>query len=424
MSQPRILVVDRGSFLPFAQALAADAEVLYFSEFGDMASLSRSALVGRDVPGIECVDSMWSHIDDVDMIAFPDVGDGDMQHWLREQGYVVWGSGKAEMLELDRWQFKQLLKKLGMPLVDTRHVIGLDDLEAILREEDDLYVKTSFFHGDLETYHHISWALTEPWFNDLKHRLGPHGREVELLVEAPMPGIEIGYDGYVVDGQYPKRAGWGIELKDAAYIGKASRMSDMPECLQEANAVLAEALLKLGARGNFHAELRVAEDGTAYISDPALRCGSPPFGCMSLWITNWVEIVMAGAQGEIAEPEFAAPYAAEVELTSGIDWSLMQHWLPLGIPKEIEPWVRLRRAMVQNGQWWCIPDRWLDTAGAAVGLGPTPGAAIDAALDVASQIDGYQLHYNHHCKKELLEEWDKAQSVCAGEGNERAVSRA
>lgn len=419
MARPRILVVDNGAFLSFAQALVPDADVLYFSHFGEVAPSSKNAMVGRDVPGIERVDSLWNHIDDVDVIAFPDVGDGDLQVHLRKAGYAVWGSAKAEMLELDRGEFKRLLLKLGMPVVDTRHVVGLDALRTILEHEDDLYIKTSFFRGDFESFHHITWDLSEPWWQELAYRMGPHGPEMETLVEVPAPGIEIGYDSFVIDGQFPENAAWGIEYKDKGYIGQHVPASALPPCLSEANEVLAEPLRVMGARSCYSNEVRVTDDGTAYISDPACRCGAPPFAAMSLWITNWVDIVMAGARGELVEPEYAAPYAAEIELTkqykdtSMATW-LEHQWMALDIPAAAVPWIRLRRPVVVQGRWWSVPHAWLDIVGSAVGLGNTAEEAIDAALAIADQIKAPQLGYNEHAKDELMKTWSEAQTQCAG----------
>lgn len=417
VSRPRILVVDRGSFFTFAQCLAADAEVFFFSEFRNVAAMSKNALVGRDVPGVERVDSMWNVIDDVDVIAFPDVGDGDMQHWLRKQGYAVWGTGKAEMLELDRWQFKQLLKRLDLPIVPTRHVIGLDELEKILIKEDDLYLKTSFFRGDLETFHHVNYDLSRPWLDELRYRLGPHAQEIEVLVEDPVATVELGYDGYCIDGEFPSVASWGLELKDCAYISRSCDAHQMPECIQDTNAALADAMKALGVRGNFASEIRVADDGTAYINDPTFRCPSPPISALSVWISNWVEIVVAGAHGECVDPMFRAEYAAEIELAkinkaTGMATYLEHQWMAVDIPDAVEPWVRLRRPVVYDGRYWCIPEAWLDIAGSVVGLGATPEAAIDAALANAEQIQGPQLSYNTNAKQELLDGWSKAQEAC------------
>lgn len=405
----RILIYDRGAWIPFAQALAADGvEVLYFSEWREVAPSSRSALVGRDVPGVSRVDSFWAHIDEVDAIAFPDIGDGDLQTYLRDKGYPVWGCGKSEMLELDRYEFKNLLKKLGMPIVPTRHVIGLDALKSILVDEDDRYIKTSFFRGDFETFHHITWDVTEPWFRDLQHRLGPHGEEIEILVEDPVKAVEVGYDGFCIDGQFPKQSAWGLELKDSAYIGQATR--ELPACLATANEAVAEALGKLGMRGCYSSEVRVAEDGTAYLSDPTCRCPSPPIGAMSMWVSNWAEIVLEGANGNLVEPRFVAEYACEIELAS--PW-LEKDWLALEAPAEAIAHLRLRRPTVYGDRWWCVPHDWLDILGSAVGLGPSPEAAIDAALAVAEQVEAIQVSYQKNAREALLNGWREALDACS-----------
>lgn len=411
MKEPTALIYDRGGFFPFAQALTTGMRVLYFSEWREVAPSVKSAYIGRDVPGIERVDSFYDHLPDADVIVFPDIGDGDFQHWLREKGYPVWGTDRAEMLELDRHAFKGLMEKIGEPVINAEHIIGVDDLEAYLREHEDVYVKSSFFRGDLETFHHVTWDLSEPWFDDLVSRLGPHGLEAEFLVEDPVAGCEVGYDAYCIDGEFPLRAAWGVELKDAAYIGTWAEATKLPLVLQHLNDVMSGPLKTLGCRGNYSNEVRIAEDGTAYLNDPTCRCPSPPISLLSVWIQNWPDIVMGGAHGECVAPEFSAQYGVEIELRS--DW-LTEHWLALDIPAETMPWVRVRRPAVVDGRYWCVPHDWLDICGSAIGLGPTPEAAIDAALDVADQIKGYQVEYNHHCKDELLDAWQQAQEVTHG----------
>ena len=416
MNRPRILIFDRGSFLTFAESLAGAAEVLYFSEFRELASYSKNAMVGRDVPGITRVDSFWNHIDSVDAIAFPDIFDGDLQEWLRGKGYPVWGCGRSEMLELDRGEFRRLLKKLGLAVIPYRLVVGLDDLEAILREENDLYLSTSFFRGDFETTHWDTWETMSGWFAGLRKSLGPYADDIEVIVAKPVKAREIGYDGYSVGSQFPILGAWGVELKDKGYIGAQCPVSEMPECIQVANDALGPVLGKLGMQGNYSNEIRVAEDGTFYINDPACRVGSPPGECMSLWITNWAEIVLEGAHGRLIEPEFDAPYAAEIELRS--DW-LQTDWLGLTIPAEVEPYVRLRRACVKDGRWWCVPSSWLDILGAAVGFGDTPEAALQTAAENAAQVQGIDVECDHHAEQQLLELWLEAQDLPAGE--ERAA---
>ncbi len=375
--KPKILIYERGAWLPFAQALSKDATVLLFTEFREIANVSRNALVGRDVPGIQRVDSFWKHIDDVDVLAFPDIGDGDMQTWLRKRGYHVWGCGDADMIENDRGEFKRLLAENGMAVGPYVHLVGLDALEAELEQHDDRYVKTSFWRGDLETYHHITWEMTRPWFDDLTSRLGPQGESMEFLVEEPIKAVELGYDGFCIDGKFPQHAAYGLEIKDSAYLGRSCLYEDLPVCLQEANEGIAEALKVLGMRGNYSSEVRICDDGTFYLTDPTTRCPSPPIGAMSKWITNWAQIVVQGAHGFCYEPKYAAEYACEIEMQTQ---ALTHHFVALDIPEGVVDSVRLRRACVVDDRYWCIPHPWLEIAGSAVGLGSTAEEAIDAAV--------------------------------------------
>lgn len=418
MAQPVILVYDRGAFLPFATALTKDADVLFFSEFRDVASHAKNAMVGRDVAGMRRVDSFWSFVDEVDTIVFPDCGDGDLQDYLREHGYQVWGSGKAEMLELDRYQFRKLLESLDMPVIPYRHIVGLDDLKRAIYDETDLFIKSSWHRGDVETRGHKSWHRTEGWFNKLKHDLGPHGSEIEFVVEEKVDGVEIGFDGWSVDGMFPKHALWGIEHKDSSFLGRVQDVADMPACIMEVNEKMSEALQQLGMRGNFSTELRVGDDGVVYFIDPCCRAGSPPISCMSVLIDNWVEIVTGGARGEMVEGDFKAEYACEIELCSEM---ATKDWLPVEYPKELEPYVKLRRAANVDGDMWVIQHPWMNIIGAAVGIGNTPEAAIDAALAVAEQIDAEELKYDHNCKDELLRMWDEAEEACKDASIDKAA---
>src|SRR5262245_37335810 len=185
------LVYDRGAFLPLAIALAKGFDqVFYFSTNSGFSTKSQEALIGRGFAGIERVDSFWSYIDDVDTICFPDVGDGDLIHYLKEKGYPVWGCDRAEMLELDRWQFRKLLNELGQPNPDTTRVIGIDQLRKELRDREDCYLKTGFFRNDFETHHFQNYSIDKPWIDELELRIGPHSKEIEIIIECPVKGVE------------------------------------------------------------------------------------------------------------------------------------------------------------------------------------------------------------------------------------------
>jgi hypothetical protein len=398
------LVWDQGSFLPFAQALGGEGgfgRVFYYSPRTSFMSKSQDALVGRDIEPLERVDSFWSYVNEADTIVFPDCGDGDLQHWLREKGYSVWGSARAEMLELDRWNFRKLLEELKQPVPDTVRVIGIKALREEIKNREDCYIKTSFFRGDLETRHFTSYDIDKPWIDELELHLGPHAVEIELIIEDPICGIEPGYDGFCIDGKFPKTAMFGYEAKDSSYLGKVIAFDDMPDALRDTASILSMPLKQLGQRGNFHTEVRIEEEtGEVYLLDPCQRCGSPPIETMVCMIDNWGEIVEAGARGEIVEPDFAAKYGAQIILKS--NW-VLENFLSIKTDPAFEPFLKLRRAVRYGEQLWSIPSSELELIGSAVGVGDTSEAAIDMALEVAESVEALEIEYAKDAKEKLLE---------------------
>lgn len=376
---------------------------MYYSPYENFLPDSRDALTGRDVGNLERTDSFAKNIDRADVIVFTDVGMGDFAAWLREHGYRVWGGGNAEMLELDRFHFLQALTQTGAPVPETQRLIGLDALDDHLQDptNKDRWLKRSYFRNDFETFHHIDYEMSQSFLAHQREKHGPYADEVEVLSQASCPGREIGYDGpFCIDGKFARRAVWGYEKKDKGYIGTATTLAQIPKSLREGTEILAPILEAMGCRGNFHFEVRECEDGTAYITDPCVRPGSPPIECMSDLITNWPEIVWAGADGQIVEPEFAAKYAAAIVMTS--PWLKMGRWLALRTPPT---GFKMRRGFTKNGILYAIPadveDEW-DIIGHAVGLGDTPEQAINAAKEVADEVQGIQVGYDESVKDDLL----------------------
>lgn len=406
----KFLLFDRGAYLFFAQALAsAGDQVWYYNASQDFMAKSSDAIVGRGYPGVDRVDSFWAYLDDADTIVFPDVGDGDLQHYLRQKGHHVWGSGKSEMLELDRWQFLKLLEDMSEAVPETERVLGIPELRKALRSrEEDCWLKTSFFRGDFETQHCERYDILKPWIDDLALRLGPRADDIEILIQESLEGVEPGYDGYCINGQFPKAACWGWEAKDSSYVGKTSDFNEMPQALRETAEIMSMPLRTLGMQGSFHSEVRVAKNGQAYLTDPTCRLGSPPGEVMSMLITNWPDIVTAGARGKVVEPEFAAKYGCQIMLKS--TYWVLEHFLPVGIPKELEPYLQLRRGTILDGKLWAVPSEDLELIGSALGIGDTVDEACEMALEVAGAIEALELSFDKQADetlKKIVEDGEK-----------------
>ena len=146
-----LLVYDQGSFLPLAQRLGKDfGKVLYFTPWKFTWPKFKDTRIGIGVEGVERVDSFFDHLDEADMLLFPNVGDGDLQVQLEACGYKIWGSRKGEELEQDRVATKNLLKKLKLPVGPYEVIKGMDKLRRYLKANENVYVKVDMFRGDME----------------------------------------------------------------------------------------------------------------------------------------------------------------------------------------------------------------------------------------------------------------------------------
>ncbi len=172
-------------------------------------------------------------------------------------------------LELDRPKSKEASKKLGIDIGPYKVIMGLDALRKHLKANDDQWVKVSSTRGDMETFGAKTYQHVEPRLDELEHNLGAKKKIMEFTVEQGIPdAIETGYDGYCIDGKYPKGAMTGVEVKDEAYLMKTVRWQDLPEMVRSVNQKLAPALKRYGYRGFISTEVRCCEDGKAYLIDP------------------------------------------------------------------------------------------------------------------------------------------------------------
>lgn len=385
------MVVDNGIFVEMSRRLADDfGRVLYFSPWSSGYPTSRGLLIGAGDDKIERVKDMWLHIDEVDLFVFPDVYEGGLQTHLASLGKRVWGCRLGSELELDRVKAKEIMKKAGIEVGPYKVITGLDGLRKHLKSNDDQFIKISSTRGDMETFHSPTYEKIEPRLDELEHSLGAKKKIMEFIVEKGIPdAIEAGYDGYTIDGKFPKGAIIGIEVKDKAYVGRTMRYSELPDPVRNVNDKLSPALKRYGYRGLWSTEIRCTEDGHAYPIDFTARAGSPPSELYQNMITNLAEIMWYGAEGILVEPEYAAQWGAEVLLLSS--WA-DQNWQQITFPKSIRENVKLRNFTVIDGEYYIVPQLCgMPEIGSVVAMGKTAEEAIAECKRLAEKVEGYQL---------------------------------
>lgn len=390
-----IFVRDYGLFATWAEKLAKDfGRVLYYCPYKSGFPRSQQYVIGTGLEGVERVTNFWDHVKEADIFFFPDVYDGDLQVFLRSQGFPVWGAGKAEDLELMRWQTKMFIKKdLHLPVQPCERIIGIKELREYLQETTNKYVKISMLRGDFETFRHDNYKLSEPLLDDIEARLGPYGDSKEFIVEDAIDdAVEVGYDGFTVDGQYPNPGMFGYEIKDVAYIGTVLPYDQLPKQVQMVNERLSPVFEFYNYRGFWSSEIRVQKDGKPYLTDPCCRAGSPPSELYQEMFHNWGEIIWAGAHGEVATPEPVGKYGVELLIHS--QWA-DQHWQAVYVEPEVRQWVKLRNVCQVGETLYVAPQVvGLPEIGAIVAVDDSLLGAIKKVKTYCEKVTGYSIDLN------------------------------
>src|SRR5579885_836072 len=405
-----VLVVDNGLFVEFAITLAQSfGRVLYWTPWESAFPKSNAQLPGMGVPQIERVNAIWDVIDYVDLVVFPYVYHGSLQEHLVAMGKRVWGGRRGEELELDRVASKELCASLGIDIGPFEVVTGLDALRDYLRDNDDQWVKISATRGDFETFHAINYRLIEPLLDQLEWSLGEKKRITRFIVEQGInEAIETGYDGFTVDGRFPRQAMFGFEIKDRGYVLECVPYRSLPWQVRSVNDKLSPALRDYQYRGFISTEVRATTD-KAYLIDPCCRLGSPPGEMLNVLVTNWPDILWEGAEGTLVEPQCAGKFGAELLIHSA--WA-DKNWQAIEFPKAIRDFVKLRNLTIINGRYYVVPQAvGLPEIGAVVAVADTLDGAIRKVKKYAEQVEGYFVTTMQDAMDAAVDENDKLRGL-------------
>lgn len=369
-------VVDHGLFMELAVRLARNFKrVLYFTPWEKGFPLLNDCVIGDGLEEIERIHDIWEHVNEIDLFVFPDIQHSGLQLHLQEMGKRVWGSRHGDSLELKRAQFKDTLAKMNLPVGKWRAIRGLDDLRAYLGIHEDRWVKISKYRGCMESWHHQNYEQSLPMLDHLAVEFGPLQNAIPFIVEDPLPTeIEVGYDGFCIDGHFPSLGMQGYEIKDEALIGSVQKYTDMPKEVLEINESLAPVLRDFQYRNFFSTEIRVV-NGNPYFIDPCCRCPSPSIEIQyELW-SNLGQCIWEGADGILIDPKPVGNFGVEAIIDHKGDYS---RWRVLEIPDEVRQWTKLFWYTKHDGMYAIPPLPHIgDAVGVVVGIGDTIQQAID-----------------------------------------------
>lgn len=387
-------IIDAGTFVPLADMMGkACARASYYSPFEQEYLNIDRCVIGDGMKTFERVDEYMDpdFFDSVDLWIFPDIGYGGFQRYLRSLGKLVFGSMGASNLELYRTAFLRMVKQAGLPLIHSEVFRGLTALSGYLKETENKWVKVNRFRDNMETWHHINWRYSEREIERLAITFGPLKEFVTFVVqdaiddEEGSPVLEIGFDGWCIDGRYPEESYSGYEKKNQLYLGSALAYKDLPEPVRRINEGLSPVLEEYGYRNFMATEIR-QKDKVPYFIDPTPRMAGQTMEHLLDTCTNLPLVIYAGAQGEIVKPDFRSPFAAEATLHyksngEGSEWKTLQ------VPEEIESAVKLYRCCYADGAYQFPPHK-SDELGVISGDGQTIEEAVGKLKDNFDALKG------------------------------------
>ena len=391
-SNKSVLVYDYGMWPTLAQRLSRDFGKVYYFNPTQKSSFptSKFAWVGYGVPGVIQVDDFWEIADEVDLFVFPDLYDWDLQLKLVDMGKRVWGLRKLEILETDREYFRNVQVDLGLNVPETVICHGITSLKEFLKDATDKYIKLSYYRGDSETFHWRSMELDEPWLGELEGDMGLQVDECDFFVENPIEGIESGYDMYVVDGQIPETIALGYEIKDACYLFKFVKYTDMPKEFQAINEAMIPLFKKSGARGFFSTEIRVDKQRNCYLLDFCARLGSPTFEAQMEMYKNLADILWFGADGKLVEPEITDEYGAILNIY--VQAEGRDKWIYVDFPEDLKDNVKLKNLAMKNGKSYYVPTiENLREIGGIIAEGHSFDDVIEKLKLYSADVKGYEI---------------------------------
>lgn len=426
LSKQACLVIDHGVFVEFALRLAREGgfgTVYYCDPTWQQAfSIIDHAVIGdgyRDDPKTPMirVKEPWKLIDKglVNCVIFPDVHRCEEQEHIASLGMPVWGARHASLMETNKWRFKQIQHELGMKHADYDLIEGLDKLREYCQDpkNNDRWIKiTPQFRGNKETFHHVNYDQSRRDLAEMELEFGILGSILKFLAEHPLKGkLEGGLDTYSVDGAHPLTVVSGWEKKDHGYFAEVLHWDELTEELREAVEPLFPLLKKHQCRQMLSTEVMLED---RVLLEPTIREASPAGEEQMELYKNFPQIIRAGADGILLEPDVDKKFACEAMVEhTGDD----NHARELEVPDEERQWVKLYNICKVGKKLWTAPG--CNIIGAVVGIGDTPSEALEHLKNNAKALKDQPVKVHLESIPALIEEIEEAKSQ--GKGFKGAV---
>lgn len=407
-------VLDYGSFISLADTMGKKCKKsFYYSPFEQEYLGIERCCIGDGMDRFTRVDEYMrpDFFDSVDLWIVPDIGFGGFQKYLRSLGKAVFGSMGADRLELYRTHFLKTIKECGLPVVNSEVCHGFSELYDYLKETNNKWVKINRYRANMETWHHIDFAHSERELERLAYTFGPLREGIVFVVQDPIeedessPVLEVGYDGWCIDGWFADLSFQGYEAKNELYLGSLLEYEKQPKAVREVNERFSSVLEKYGYRNFFATEIRIKND-VGYFTDPTNRMAGQTMEHLLNTCTNLPEVINAGAHGEIIKPEFSHKFAAEATLhyKGGGDG-----WKTFTVPDSISEKMKPYRCCFAEGSFHLPPNK-SDELGVIIGQGDSVEECITDLNRNFSQLENEPIWIDYEGFADLIAQIQDAET--------------
>jgi len=311
---------------------------------------------------------------------------GTFQEWAVAHGKPVFGARTGEDLEIYRDEFKELLKKLSLDVNKYEIIEGMTALRKHLKGKSDKYIKVNMLRGNMESFHYIDEKLSLSRLKELDKELGAYAEHAIFIVEDPITeAVEIGYDGFCIDGQYPDVALTGIEIKDCGYCGGIVEYNKLPDCLKKINKKFAPVFMGAGYKCFYSNEVRYQKDGKAFFIDITCRKASPPGDLMMELYTSFSENIWDIAHGIVPEIKYKHKFGVQLIIRSA--WA-EQSPQAIYFDEKYKDYIKIKNLMITDDTYYYVPVLEMSQIGSIVGTGDTLEEAIKMAEKIAETVKG------------------------------------
>lgn len=412
LKEKTILVWDFGAFSYVAERFAKDyGRVLYYCPYDESFPRYNKYVIGSGLENVQKIDSFWPYYNEIDVWYFSDLYQGKFQQWLKNNGRLVFGSGMGAEMELYRDGMKSLQKDLGLELNEYEVIQGFDNLREYLKNNEDKYVKSNLLRGSMETWHHENYKLSAPVLDELQHSFGIFKDDQTFIVETPIKNaIEYGYDGFCVNGQYPEKTMFGIEVKDSAYAAVFTDYEKLPPPIKDINDKLSDIFKNYDYTGWYSNEVRSFTKGKGTLTDMTCRNAEPPTSLAVEMLENYPMYVWDVANGVVPKVKSKFKYGAQIIMKS--DWA-REEPQAIYFPAQYKDYVKIKNLVIKDGIHYFVPQigTQMEEIGAVIGMGSTLKQAIEQAKEIAKEVKGYSLKINGDALDEANEEIEKLSKI-------------